>query len=76
MVVNKKQIDLEESERIGTLGLAIGGLPIPLQQDNITKQAFRNNDINNRLDSSILSSLIDNDNIIKINPIRMDCEST
>ena len=76
MVVNKKQIDLEESERIGTMGLAIEGLPIPLKQENITKQAYRNNDYNSRLDSSILSTLIDNDNIIKINPIRMDCEST
>ena len=75
MVVNKKQIDLEESERIGTMGLAYEGLPVRIEQENITKQKIMNNAYNNRLDSSILSTLIENENVIKINPIRTDCNS-
>jgi hypothetical protein len=75
MVVNKRQIDLEESERIGNMGLAYEGLPAPIDKENITKEKYQTNAYNNRLDSSILSSLIDNDNIIKINPIRTDCDN-
>ena len=74
MVVNKRQIDLEESERIGNMGTAYEGLPAPIDKENITKEKYQTNAYNNRLDSSILSSLIDNDNIIKINPIRRDCD--
>ena len=76
MVVNKRQIDLEESERIGNMGLAYDGLPSPIENENLTKQKFTTNAYNNRLDSRILSSLVDNDNIIKINPIRNDCDSS
>jgi hypothetical protein len=75
MVVNKRQIDLEESERIGNMGLAYEGMPSPIDISSITKQKYVDNAYNNRLDSSILSSLIDNENIIKINPIRTDCDS-
>jgi hypothetical protein len=74
MVVNKKQIDLEESARIGNMGLAYEGLPVRIENENLTKQKFMNNAYNNRLDSSILSTLVDNDDIIKINPIRSDCD--
>jgi hypothetical protein len=74
MVVNKKQIDLEESARIGNMGLAYDGLPIPIENENLTKQKYMENAYNNRLDSSILSTLVNNENIIKINPIRTDCE--
>jgi hypothetical protein len=74
MVVNKKQIDLEESTRIGNMGLAYDGLPVPIENENLTKQKYMENAYNNRLDSSILSTLVNNENIIKINPIRMDCE--
>jgi hypothetical protein len=75
MVVNKRQIDLEESARIGNMGIAYDGLPAPVDISSITKQKTAENAFNNRLDSSILSSLIDNDNVIKINPIRTDCKS-
>jgi hypothetical protein len=75
MVVNKKQIDLEESARIGTMGLAYEGLPVRIEEENITKQKVMNNAYNNRLDSSILSTLVENENVIKINPIRIDCNS-
>ena len=76
MVVNKRQIDLEESERIGNMGLAYDGLPAPIVKENITKEKYQTNAYNNRLDSAILSSLIDNDNIIKINPIRTNCDNS
>ena len=74
MNVNKRQIDLEESERIGNMGLAYDGLPAPVEKETITKEKYQTNAYNNRLDSSILSSLIDNDNVIKINPIQTDCD--
>jgi len=74
MVINKKQIDLEEAERIGHMGLVRENMPIPLTMDNITKDPYKPNAYSNRLDSSILSTLVDNDNIIKINPIRTDCD--
>ena len=75
MVVNKRQIDLEESERIGTMGTVYEGLPIPIDECSITKQPMKENAYSGRLDSSILSTLIENNNIIKINPIRVDCEA-
>jgi len=56
------------------MGTVYEGLPIPLSNENITKDPMRNNAYNNRLDSSILSSLIENEDIIKINPIRLDCD--
>ena len=74
MVVNKKQIDLEESARIGNMGIAYEGLPVPIENENLTKQKYMENAYNNRLDSSILSTLVDNEDIIKINPIRIDCD--
>jgi hypothetical protein len=76
MNVNKRQIDLEESARIGNMGTVYEGLPAPIDKENITKEKYQTNAYNNRLDSSILSSLIDNDNIIKINPIRTDCDNS
>ena len=76
MNVNKRQIDLEESARIGNMGTVYEGLPAPIEKENITKEKYQTNAFNNRLDSSILSSLIDNDNIIKINPIRTDCDNS
>ena len=74
MVVNKKQVDLEESARIGNMGLAYEGLPAPIERESITKDKYVENAYSNRLDSSILSTLVDNENIIKINPIRLDCD--
>jgi hypothetical protein len=46
-----------------------------LEKENITKEKYQTNAYNNRLDSSILSTLIENENVIKINPIRTDCNS-
>ena len=79
VATNKKQIDLEEAERLGHSGLISEGMPIPLTRDNITKEPMRSdfkaNAYNNRLDSGILSTLIDNDTVIKINPIRIECDA-
>ncbi len=61
------------------MGLISEGMPVPLTRDNITKEPMRSdikaNAFNNRLDSGILSTLIDNDTAIKINPIRIDCDA-
>ncbi len=70
---NKKQIDVLE----GTLPTTNPNkiyqtTPLAIKEENISKYVDRNNSVNNRLDSSILSSLIENDDIIKINPIRLD----
>ena len=68
--LNKKNPDMEESERLGTLGVAIEGLPLLLNPENITKKALNKmTENNNRLDNSILSSIKNNDYKIKINPI-------
>jgi len=69
----KKQTDVLEGALPTTnISKIYQSTPIALTEENMTKQADKNNSYNNRLDSSILSSLIENDNIIKINPIRVD----
>jgi len=69
----KKQTDVLEGALPTTnISKIYQSTPIALTEENITKQTDKNNSYNNRLDSSILSSLIENDNIIKINPIRVD----
>ena len=40
-----------------------------------TKTGNKANAYNERLESSILSTLVNNDNVIKINPIRTDCKA-
>jgi len=68
--LNKKKPDMEDAERIGTLGLVVEGLPLALRPENITKKALNklveNND---RIDNSILKSINENEFKIKINPI-------
>ena len=68
--LNKKKPDMEEAERIGTLGLVAEGLPLLIKPENITKKALNKNiEYNSRLDNNILSSIENNDLKIKINPI-------
>jgi hypothetical protein len=43
--------------------------PLQISNDAITKTPLKENAYEDRLDSSILSSLIENDDVIKINPI-------
>ena len=70
---NKKQIDIQEGEQpITNPNKIYQSRPIPLDTDNLTRNIEKPNIFNSRLDSSILSSLIENDDIIKINPIRID----
>ena len=72
----KKQIDMQEcSEPTRNIGKIYQTRPIPINEDNITKTGYKPNAYNERLDSSILSTLLNNDNIIKINPIRTDCKA-
>ena len=68
--LNKKKPEMEEAERIGTLGLVSEGMPLSLKPENLTKKASNKKvECNTRLDNSILSSIENNDLIIKINPI-------
>ena len=70
---SKKQTDVQEGAMPMTnISKIYQTTPIALKEENITKYVDRNGEINNRLDSSILSSLIENNDIIKINPIRLD----
>jgi len=66
----KRQFDIqEESEPTRNIGRIYQTRPLPITDDNITAHVKRDNAYENRLDSSILSSLVENDNVIKINPI-------
>ena len=69
-VTVSKQVDLVETKRTPNINASSANLHISLKSDNITKTPSKPNDFNDgRLDGSILSSLIENPNIIKINPI-------
>jgi len=66
----KKQIDLYEEQLPTTNANKIYQItPLSINNEAITKTPEKENAFNERLDSSILSSLIDNENAIKINPI-------
>ena len=65
-----KQVDLVETKRTPNVNASSANLHIALKTDNVTKTPSKPNDFNDgRLDGSILSSLLENPNIIKINPI-------
>ena len=65
-----KQVDLIETKRTPNISASSANLHIALKSDNITKNPSKPNDFNDgRLDGSVLSSLLENPNIIKINPI-------
>jgi hypothetical protein len=71
MTVNSKHVDLVENRRTPNLSIAQANLHIDVNPNSITKQPIKSNTIiNDRIDGSILSSLIDNPDVIKINPIR------
>jgi hypothetical protein len=73
MMVNK-QIDMHEcAEPIRNPNKIYQSRPIPIEEENLTRIVDKNNAYENRLDSSLLSSLIENPDAIKINPIRLDC---
>ena len=69
-----KQIDIHEcAEPIRNPNKIYQSRPIPIEDENLTRIVDKNNAYENRLDSSLLSSLIENPDAIKINPIRLDC---
>ena len=72
-VSNKKQLDIHEGEEpLRNPNKIYQSRPVPIEDDNLTRNGEKINNYNTRLDSSILSSLIENDDIIKINPIRIE----
>lgn len=71
----KKQIDMEVSNRnYNNISKIYQTTPIPITNENLTKDITIPNAFCDRLDSSILDSLKDNKFNIKINPIRDECE--
>jgi len=71
---NRKQLDLYEDELPTTNANKVYQIaPLNIEKDAVTKTPVKDNAFHERLDSSILSSLIDNPDIIKINPILNEC---
>ena len=69
-LTNRKQLDLYEEELPKRNANKIYQItPLNINNDSITKTPLKENAYNNRLDSTILSSLNDNEDVIKINPI-------
>ena len=67
---NRKQLDLYEDELPKrNVDKVYQTTPLRIEKEAITKKPDMNNAFEDRLDSSVLSSLIENDDVIKINPI-------
>jgi len=67
---NRKQLDLYEDEMpTRNADKVYQTTPLRIENEAITKKPDINNAFEDRLDSSILSSLIENEDVIKINPI-------
>jgi len=67
----KRQYDIQElAEPTRNIGKVYQSGPIPLNDNNLTSFINKDNAFENRLDSSILSSIANNNDIIKINPIK------
>jgi len=67
---NRKQLDLYEEELPTRNADKVYQItPLRIEKEAITKKPEFENAYEDRLDSSILSSLIENDDVIKINPI-------
>lgn len=70
----KRQFDIQETSKpIGNIGRIYQVTPVPITDENITSHSKKENAFQGRLDSTILAPIIDNADIIKINPIRIDC---
>ena len=67
---NRKQLDLYEDEQTTRNADKVYQItPLNISNDAITRTPIKENAFEDRLDSSILSSLIENEDVIKINPI-------
>ena len=70
----KRQIDIQEcAEPTRNIGRIYQTTPIAITDDNITSHTKKDNAYENRLDSSLLSQIYDNPDVIKINPIKIEC---
>jgi len=69
MKVNR-QIDIQEcAEPVRNPNKIYQTRPIPIEEENLTRHIEMNNAYIDRLDSSLLTSLLENPDVIKINPI-------
>jgi len=69
----KKQIDIQEGKEPMRNPNKIYQLtPLSIDEETLTKDVYKENAYENRLDSAILSSLIENEDAIKINPIHIN----
>jgi hypothetical protein len=67
---NRKQLDLYEEETETRHADKVYQIaPLNINEEAITQTPIQDNAFKNRLDSSILSSILENEDIIKINPI-------
>ena len=70
----KKQIDIQEcAEPSRNIGRIYQTTPLAITDENVTSHSKKDNAYENRLDSSILAPIYDNPDIIKINPIAIEC---
>ena len=70
----KKQIDIQESaEPTRNIGRIYQTTPLAITDDNITNHSKRDNAYEKRLDSALLAPIYDNPDVIKINPIKIEC---
>jgi hypothetical protein len=68
----KKQTDIQEGkEPIRNPNKVYQLTPLSIDEETLTKDVFKENAYENRLDSAILSSLLENKDAIKINPIQI-----
>ena len=66
----KKQVDIQEGmEPLRNPNKIYQLTPNSIDEETLTKDVYKENAYANRLDSAILSSLIENEDAIKINPI-------
>ncbi len=67
----KRQVDIQEvAEPTRNIGRIYQTGPMQISEDSMTSAIQKENAFENRLDSSILSSIANNKDVIKINPIR------
>lgn len=70
----KRQIDIQEcAEPSRNIGRIYQTTPLAITDDNITNHAKRDNAFEKRLDAAVLSQIYDNPDVIKINPIKIEC---
>ena len=70
----KRQVDIQEcAEPSRNIGKIYQIAPLAITEDNVTSHVKRDNAYEKRLDTALLTPLLDNADIIKINPIKVEC---